>query len=751
MALRGLDFEGLASVLLSRSRELLPQWLPGGRIIGNEYVCSDIRGGSGSSFKVNVQKGVWKDFADSSVGGGDLISLYAAIEGLENGEAAKRLAEQIGYNLKQSNGHANGNGHSHSDPEQETDLIPPPTGAPAPNMNHFKFGEPTRTWCYLSPGGSPMFYVARYDPPNERKQFLPWSWSQSQEKWVLKAWSQPRPLYGLDLLELHPNKPVLIVEGEKACDAARELAGSVYVVVTWPGGSQAVDKADWRPIYGRKILIWPDADQAGIKAGERLASFLVEHSPEVKFIELGERDGWDAADAVAEGWTWATFKDWAKPIATIYKRAEPLTPEVLPPKSLTPKLEVDVSVTTDEDHDPGVSLVATWEQLGVVTAKNGQPVCNAENVRRIIEGWPEFKDLIWFDEFHMKYFTRWRSNETREWTEIDGLNLMVTLQRELGFLRISEQTVHQAVMVYANKQIRNEPKDWMESLTWDGTPRLEGFFVECFGAEDNEYIRAASKNWWISMAARIYRPGCKVDTMVILEGGQGRFKSTALNVIGGRWYTESHESVQSKDFYLVMQGKLLIEISELDAFSRAEVNTIKRVITCQSDRFRPPYGRTPQDYPRRCVLVGTTNEEEYLRDPTGGRRFWPVKIGVIDVGRIKELREQLFAEAVARLKQDEPWWIMPQEATVAEQATRRQTDEWEDIIADFLIGKTEVSVTQIATEALRIDVGKLDKSTQIRIAKSLHQIGWERHQAWRINRNVKIWRRRGSEQDTIPF
>ena len=253
------------------------------------------------------------------------------------------------------------------------------------------------------------------------------------------------------------------------------------------------------------------------------------------------------------------------------------------------------------------------------------------------------------------------------------------------------------------------------------------------------------------MVARILEPGCKVDNMIVLEGGQGKYKSTTLELIAGGWYTEAREQVTSKDFYLQMHGKLIIEIAELDAFSKAEVNTIKKVITCRVDRYRPPYGRSSQDFPRQCVFVGTTNEENYLRDHTGGRRFWPIKIGTIDLERIKADRDQLYAEAVHFYKEGATWWEMPMDQTMEQQEDRREMDEWETIIGNFLKCKEEISTAQVGMECLKIEAAKLDITAQRRIGKVMRSLGWEKLQSNREGRRERIWRSPGFYGDSPEY
>lgn len=731
--MKEIDFEGLGVALLSRVRDLVPVFLPGGKLIGKEYTCASLLGGRGDSCKVNMQTGLWSDFSTNEKGG-DLISLHAAINHIKQSESAKILSEQIGYvsNLTQQQPES-----SSQHVSRETSLVAPPNTTVNPPMVHGQFGKPTASWEYRDAGGQRLFFVARYDTP-DGKQFFPWSYNG--KTWICKAWPAPRPLFGLPELVAEPTKPVLIVEGEKTCEAARRIAGNAYVVVTWPNGSKAVNKADWSALKGRKVLIWPDADTPGIEAGNAIAEILHKQSPEVKIIDAFDRsDGWDAADALKEGWDWNKFKAWAKPIVRVFG------------------VNVNVTVQTESDNGPVTeSCYALWERLGLPQQGNGQPIVNEDCAIRVFDGLPQFKDKIWFDEFHQKQFTTWMSpnNHPREWRDIDDLTLCTIFQRDFGLRKMSDVVIKKAVRVYAHSRIRNEPRDWMNSLSWDKTPRIEGFFKSCMGAEDTAYVRAASRNFWLTMVARILFPGCKVDNMIILKGEQGKFKSTALTAIGGDWYSEAHESVTSKDFYMILHGNLLIEISELDAFNRAENNTIKKVVSCAKDRYRPPYGTRAENFPRQCVFVGTTNEDQPLKDYTGGRRFWPINVGEVNVREIQNQREQLFAEAVAILKSENPkyhadrdvsaWWKMPYDETLAVQDSNRQSDEWEDIILTFLENRssTEITIPQVAKECLFIGADRLDKAIQMRIARNLVAIGWKRNVVRKGEKTFKIWQKK---------
>lgn len=662
--------------------------------MGREYVCGGIRGGPGDSFRVNTQTGLWAEFA-GDLKGGDMISLFAAIHGISQAESAKRLANQFNYNITKEPITA----------PAVIEAVPDPPIAPVavPPMVHSKFNAASDHWCYRDAAGRPMFYVARYETP-EGKQFFPWTWEGT--RWVMKGFPAPRPLYGLDLLAKAPGKAVMIVEGEKAADAARKLIGSTYIVVTWPNGAKAVDKVNWSPVYGRQVLLWPDADEAGKNAMKRIADLLKGYCEKIKILNVDdEQDGWDAADAYEAGWNAARLVEWARPRAV--------------------QVGIIVNAPAEPEDPQPASAVAVWDQLGIVTTQAGNPVVNMDNVVRILAGWPALQNVIWYDEFHQRYFTKWESNVIREWRDVDTLKLTLMFQRDFGFVRFDDGTVYKGLMTYAEQNVKNEPRDWMNGLVWDETERISTFFSRYMGCDSGPYTHAVGHNFWVSMVARIFRPGCQVDNMVILEGKEGIFKSKSLEAIGGSWYMNAHEQITSKDFFMSLQGKLIVELSELDSFSKAEGTRIKQVITCRTDRYRAPYGRASQDNPRMSIFVGSTNEKHYLKDATGARRFWPLAIGTIELDNIKKDREQLFAEAISKFKSGSEWYLMPGSETAAIQEVRRQVDEWENPISEFLMGKNQIEMKDLAAN-LGVDIGKLDLPTQRRIGGLLRRKGWER-------------------------
>lgn len=393
-----------------------------------------------------------------------------------------------------------------------------------------------------------------------------------------------------------------------------------------------------------------------------------------------------------------------------------------------------------------VAVEVTGEWAGLDLNGSGSPQPNINNAVLILE---RERRTIYFDSFLQKVMTG-EGPEAKEWGDADDLDLTLYLQRQRGLTKIPPQVVSQAVQTYAHGRPRNVVREQLERVEWDRVERIETFFTRAFGAEDTEYVRAASQNFWKSASARVLRPGCKADHMPVLEGPQGAGKSSALKVIAGRFFAEASESPHSKDFYQVLQGKLIVEIGEMDAFSRSDVAAVKRALSCSVDRYRAPYERAPRDWPRQGIFVGTTNRSDWARDDTGGRRFWPIVVTRVDLEFIRNERSQLFAEAVHRVNAGESWWEMPAEATLAEQEARRQVHPWEEKIADHLATSQsrEFTVTDLLTFPLERPISQMTKADQMNVAAILRRLGCARVDGWRNGRKQKFWRWAGGEGAT---
>jgi len=710
------DFDGLASTLLGQAEMLVSEWLPGGKREGHEYRCATGTGGKGRSFSVNLQTGVWAEFNGLGAKGGDLISLYAAVHEVTQGDAFKALGGYISSPIPMPL----------SAPIEET--CPPPADTPAPDCISGKYGKPSGVWCYRSEAGAVMFYVARYDR-KEGKEIVPWSWLASKQAWIPRSFPKPRPLYGEWKLPEMPGKPVLLVEGEKKADAAQVIVGDRYAVMGWAGGASAVKTANWSCLAGRKILLWPDADEPGAKAMQAVyESTRPVTDAEIAVIEVsGQPAKWDAADALSEGWDWPRLAAWA-----------------VPRKRVLPPAPIPVAAPAAAPFEK--SAIARWSQLGLSVNAGGQPALNMDNVLRFLEG---EKAPIWRDSFSGKIRTGWDfsvhrpSDKPHDWHDSDVLSLLLYLQRHLGLTKIAEDAVLKAVESYAYSHTKSEPAEWLLGLVWDKKPRLNNMLTDVFHVKPSQYHEHVISNCFKAMVARVLNPGCKADEMMVLIGPQGCRKSTALEIIGGQWYASVQQKVDTDDFTRAVHGKMLVEIAELTAFKKADSEAIKRMLSTPSDRYTEKYARYAQDVPRTCIFVGTTNQDEFLNDPTGARRFWPVILPddkPIDTERLKEQREQLFAEAVYRWKYlAEPWHVVDNVEALKATDAHRVGDPWEEQVLLWVMGITDPTIYDICTSALKLEPKYIDRATTARIGNILRAHGRKSKVTTRNGISVRIW------------
>lgn len=308
--------------------------------------------------------------------------------------------------------------------------------------------------------------------------------------------------------------------------------------------------------------------------------------------------------------------------------------------------------------------------------------------------------------------------------------------------------VDEVFRALAVKRKFNPVKDYLKALKWDGVSRLETWLEDFAGAIGPEaYVRAVSKKVLVAMVKRVFEPGCKFDHVLILEGIQGSGKSTLLNNLAAPWFSDEALNIGDKDAVLTMQGKWLIELGELSALSRAEIETMKAFITRRTDHIRAPYGRRVEEYPRQCIFIGSTNLEEYLKDETGNRRFWPIKCGAINFKGLAEMRDQLFAEAVAYYGLGEPVYldgVESEELARIEQIRRGELDEWQSSVQELVrildLNLEGFEMREISKNMTIFGAEKLSMGDQKRIGKCLRNIGFEKFQETTGDRR-KLWRK----------
>ncbi len=307
--------------------------------------------------------------------------------------------------------------------------------------------------------------------------------------------------------------------------------------------------------------------------------------------------------------------------------------------------------------------------------------------------------------------------------------------QHMGVPKIGREIMGQAIELRAQERSFHPVRDYLSALEWDTVKRLDSWLTRYMGAAETPYTNAIGRMFMIAAVARVYKPGSKADYVLVLEGKQGAGKSRACEALGGEWFSDSLPDVtHDKEAAQHLRGKWIIEISELSALNRAESELLKCFISRPVERYRPPYGRGEVIEPRQCIFIGTTNRSTYLGDDTGGRRFWPVKVGQIDVNALAADRDQVFAEAVSGYRTGEKWWpdgAFERDHIRAEQEARFEVDAWEPSIERFLASRSRVQVSEIACEALDIGASKIGTAEQRRIARILTRLGWTSERDWR--------------------
>lgn len=439
--------------------------------------------------------------------------------------------------------------------------------------------------------------------------------------------------------------------------------------------------------------------------------------------------------------------------------------------------------------DSGDAVPEDW-RTKLTRTREGYVEGTLHNLILILEQDERLAGLFWLNESSNQVLLSrdapWLGGNRDEFTDADSCELAAWLQHpDCYWCRCKDDTVLKAVIAVARRHRRHPIREYLSALQWDGTPRVEAMLVDLFGAPDNAYSRRAALCFAVSAVARVRwfdakNPfiGAKVDFMLVLEGEQGKRKSSALMALfGSNWFVETSESPGGKDFYQVIQGCWGVEIGEMDSFGKADVTAVKTAISRRADKFRAPYERVPRTYRRECVFVGTTNEHEYLRDPTGGRRFLPVRTdGEVALDRIIELRDQLWAEAVVLFDQGAKWWELPEDAA-EEQEARYIGDSWEGRIDRWLAKAMPGDAEKLYPERLRweapkdipfvttdevlqwcmgMDPGKHDKPAQMRVASAMKRLGWEMRRGVYDGVRERRWQRASGLQgeggsDDPPF
>ena len=560
------------------------------------------------------------------------------------------------------------------------------------------------TWCTSARDGGSKWHWRTWDEP--RPLYYPGGVS-------------PGSFYSAG----KPMPTIVLVEGEKKADMLQALlhahAPHVYLVVSWPGGCKAWKKALWEWLAGCTVLLWPDCDgkrkkltnaerkecldDLAIAAAEAMKPLLPEHEQpgmaamlaigallrdeqmcKVQLLQIPKPlevpDGWDCADAIAtDGWD-------GERVLAFFGQAQPLPEDA---GKNTPAGGAGAPAggaggrgggsgggggakKIDGPGEPGDGDLPWWLK----------PYWNAEKQRWLVSRKLVIAALLNDERLTGVLALNELTNNVdarHDWPWINGkagpvkrkaaLLLGKYLSDSFGLPAVPVMTLEEAIETVAFTNSFHPVREYLQTLKWDGIRRREKWLLHAIGespqtlpAQMVEYLGLVGRFLLGGMVHRVIDPGCKFDYCVVLEGEGGLRKSTLVKTLASKaFFSGAHFDLQrGKDGQEQVQGIWVYELQELSNFGKADLNLIKAFISNEDDRYRPSYGRVVESYPRQCVMVGTTNEQQYLRDRTGNRRWWPVPVRKrINIDWVEKWRDQLLAEAYADMLAGEDYVPTP--------------------------------------------------------------------------------------------
>ncbi len=508
--------------------------------------------------------------------------------------------------------------------------------------------------------------------------------------WAIKAPDRPRPVDTSD------------------DDPANTVLGAAFRFMGWLGEFQRgkrYARCPWADTHSNGTGLGGDSSSVLLPATDtsRFGAFVCKHS---------HCDGRSSLDA------WNECSEEAKRAA---HREVPM-----------PARTVDVAIDPDE-WDTVTSTGITRGNITYKMTKEGAVYdLTLANVATILTFAP-WEGVIAYDEMgeqpvviKQAPIERTPTAYPRPWSDNDDSQVSVWIQRSNVPMNVSSKLVCEAANTVAKTNRINHLTAYLDGLKHDGTPRIDRWLVDYCNAKDSEYVREVGRMWMLSAVARAYAPGCQADYVLVLEGEQRTGKSTALRLLGGRWFTDDLGDVTTKDAPERIRGNWVVEISEMAGILIKETSVVKGFITRREDNYREAYGRRGSKFPRRCVFAGTVNESQYLNDPTGGMRYWCVMTDSPNLRKLAEDRDQLWAEAVARYKAKETWYPIGQDffrIAKEEQERRRLADPWETTLRRALDG-CNLCVPEQAFDLLAVNMSNRDMRAQARLIKSLQVLGF---------------------------
>jgi len=381
----------------------------------------------------------------------------------------------------------------------------------------------------------------------------------------------------------------------------------------------------------------------------------------------------------------------------------------------------------------------------LATVGNLQLALKRADVSEVHIGYDAFNDEI--------MLAPWKTADWRNFTDADYVRLRIRLEGG-GFKPIGRELIRDVVGLVAEENRFDSAQLWLSKLEWDGVPRVERFWTDYFQAEDSDYIKSCSTYIWTAMAGRVLQPGVKTDMVPILVGDQGVGKSSgvAAMVPSEDHFMEVKLDDQETEMARRMRGKLVGEIGELRGLHSREIEHVKAFVTRTHEEWVPKYKEFSIKFPRRLVFIGTTNNDEFLADETGNRRWLPIRVGAVALDRIKADLGQLWAEGAALFAQGGVQFKAAQHLAEQVHAEHTISDPWEDPVRAWLAdpvfgedlngrtnGQTLFKIGALMQGALGIDVRQLARKDELRVGRILRKFGFEKAKVRDGSHQLKVW------------
>ena len=576
----------------------------------------------------------------------------------------------------------------------------------APTQPKKKFRpKQKREHVYQSRDDKPLAKVHRIDDGNGKKRIWQSSWDgKNWIKGLTDKVKQEIPIYRYPEIRkaIAEGKPIFFVEGETVADLLWEKGLAATTTIGGAGKYRAYGNYDLDLEGAEVIVLCPDRDKPGLAHMEEInkdypdAKWLYAPPGDFYWSNLPTGGGLDLADWIEEGAT------------------------------------VDEIMDSIEDRK---RFIDSLNRSLSSEAKRDRPASS------------KFKKHLNLINAAWGHRLRW--NELKKYIELDGERLLfdgikVKVCDEFD-IDISKEDIKEILIGLAKRNSYSPVKEYFDSLPPGDVSILDDLAERHLGTSD-PLQQTLLKRTLIAAIARTYDPGCKHDTICILQGNQGAKKSTFWEVLAGKkYFTDDLMSGSAKDEILKISQYLIIEFSEFETtYHKKTVSALKAFLTRKADSIRKPYGVDVEDVPRPSIFVGSTNQDEFLYDPTGERRYWVIQTPLkkINLKALELERDAIWAAAKTAYLNGEQWWLTPEEDQLLDIANQRfaAVDSWQEVIEPYLRGCSEITVGQILTHCLKIEVAKHDRASQMRVADILKRLGWGKGKRKKVaGKTTNLW------------